>query len=109
MERFFDALGHEWPRILTALGGVIAPVGFVFFGMGLAYRDPQDLDINAGITLMIVGLVAFFLGLGAMRMGLGGDQYRLDPAQPATPHQAVHPTSGSAPSQAVHEDDRTRS
>jgi hypothetical protein len=106
MERFFDALGREWPRILTALGAVVAPVGLVFFGMGIAYREPLDLEINAGITLMVVGLAAFFVGLGAMRMGLGGDQYRLDPAQPATPHQAVHPSS--APGQAVHEDDRTR-
>ena len=105
MERFLDALGREWPRILTALGAVVAPVGLVFFGMGIGYREPRDFDTNLGIALMVAGLVGFLLGVGAMRMGLGGDQYRVDPAQPATPHQAIHPALGDAPSQATHQDD----
>ena len=108
MGRFLDALGHEWPRILTALGAVIAPVGLVFFGIGTAFREPRDLETNVGIALMVIGAVVFVIGLGAMRMGIGEDQFRVGPAQPATPHQAVHPASASAPSQALHDEDRTK-
>lgn len=104
-------MARELPRVLVALGAVIATVGVVIYAMGIAYREPRDADVAWGIGLMVGGLVAFVAGLGLYKAGYGGsDEYELEPAQPAYPHQAVHPAG--RPAQAARHDeggDRSRS
>jgi hypothetical protein len=77
-------MARELPRVLTALGAVIAAVGFTVFGMGMSYREPRDSDVTIGIALMVVGLAGFVVGLAMMRMSADdGDEVRVEPAQPA--------------------------
>jgi hypothetical protein len=103
-------LVREIPRILIALGAAIAPVGLVLFGMGVAFREPRDSTITAGIVIMVVGIGASLIGLGLNQIGFGGsDQVRVEPAQPAVPRQAVHPPSADAPRQATRPSETRRS
>ena len=98
-------MARELPRVLIALGAVIASVGLVVFGMGMSYREPRDVDVNIGIALMVIGLAAFAVGLVMTRMGYGeSDQVWIEPAEPARPHQAIHPPS--TPQAARHEGDQ---
>ena len=94
-------MARELPRILTALGAVIASVGLVIYGMGIAYREPRETDIAIGVGLMVGGLVAFAVGLAMYKFGFGGSgEIHVEPAQPAQPRQAVHPPS-ARPEQAA--------
>ena len=100
-------MARELPRVLIALGAVIAAVGLVVFGMGMSYREPRDTDVNIGIALMVIGLVGFVAGLGMTRAGVGGsDEVHLAPTEPAHPRQAVHPPSAAAPRDARHAGDQ---
>src|SRR5688500_12443028 len=94
-------MARELPRVLVALGAVIATVGVTVYGMGIAYREPRDADVTIGVVLMVGGLVAFFAGPAIYKTGYGGsDQYQIEPAEPAHPHQAIHPAS-AAPARAA--------
>jgi hypothetical protein len=100
-------MARELPRVLTALGAVIAAVGLTVFGMGMSYREPRDTDVTIGIVLMILGLAGFIVGLAMPRMGFAGsDRVRVAPAEPAHRRQAVHPPSAAAPEAARHEGDQ---
>ncbi|HWV36091.1 MAG TPA: hypothetical protein VNZ55_10695 [Thermomicrobiales bacterium] len=52
----------ELGRILNAAGPVTAATGLVIFAMGAAYHDPASFEMNLGIILMVVGIIAFIIG-----------------------------------------------
>ena len=53
----------ELSRILTAAGLVVASVGFVVYGMGAAFVEPRDWEMNLGIIMMIGGVTATVIGI----------------------------------------------
>jgi uncharacterized membrane protein YfcA len=62
----------EISRILTAAGLVAASVGLVVFGMGAAYAEPRDFEMNLGILLMVAGVIGSIVGILLYR------QYSID-------------------------------
>lgn len=62
----------EISRILTAAGLVAASTGVVIFGIGAAFVEPQDSEMNLGIILMIGGVIAAAIGVFMYR------QYSVD-------------------------------
>lgn len=53
----------EISRILTAGGLVAASTGLVVYGMGAAFVEPRDFELNIGMILMVVGVVAAVIGI----------------------------------------------
>lgn len=53
----------EASRILTALGLVAASVGLTIYGIGTAFLEPQGFQMNVGMLLMVVGVVAAVVGI----------------------------------------------
>jgi hypothetical protein len=53
----------EIGRILTAAGSVAASTGLVVYGMGVAFVEPRDYEMNIGIFLMIAGVIATIVGV----------------------------------------------
>lgn len=62
----------EIGRILTAAGSVAASTGLVVYGMGVAFVDPRSYEMNIGMFLMIVGIIATIVGIVMYR------QYSVD-------------------------------
>ncbi len=53
----------ELSRILTAVGLVAASVGLTFYGIGVAQVEPGGLARDAGLVLMIGGVIAAVVGI----------------------------------------------
>jgi uncharacterized membrane protein YfcA len=53
----------EISRILTAVGLVAAATGLNFYGIGVAFVEPGGLSRDAGIYLMIGGVIAAVIGI----------------------------------------------
>lgn len=53
----------EASRILTAAGLVAASVGLTVYGIGASIVEPQDFQMNTGIILMVVGVIAAAVGI----------------------------------------------
>ena len=62
----------EISRIMIAGGAVAAGLGVVFFGVGLSFVEPEPLETNAGIVLMVGGIIAVVVGSVIYR-GRDGD------------------------------------
>ena len=62
----------EIGRILTAAGLVAASTGLVVYGMGVAFVEPRDYEMNIGLFLMIAGVIASVVGVVLYR------QYSVD-------------------------------
>jgi hypothetical protein len=60
----------EFSRILTAAGLAVAPVGLVVYGMGAAYVEPGDYEMNLGLILMAVGVIATIVGVFLYRQAV---------------------------------------
>ena len=56
------AMISEVSRWLIALGSVLAAVGFTLLGIGLAFVEPESLEITIGTILMIGGIAATIVG-----------------------------------------------
>jgi hypothetical protein len=52
---------------LIVLGAVAASVGFTLYGMGTSTLQPSANIINAGLYLMIGGLIALVVGFVAFK------------------------------------------
>jgi len=63
----------EISRIMIAGGAVAAGLGFVFFGIGLSFVEPEPLETNAGIVLMVGGILAVVVGSVIYRNQDGND------------------------------------
>jgi hypothetical protein len=55
-------MSREVVRWILSLGPVAATVGFTIFGMGLAFVEPRDAEINIGIALMVIGVAMTVVG-----------------------------------------------
>lgn len=53
----------EVSRILTAAGLVAASLGLTIYGIGVAFVEPADFQINTGLGLMIGGVIATVAGI----------------------------------------------
>ncbi len=53
----------EISRILTASGLVTASSGLVIFGIGAAFVEPSSFEMNAGMILMVIGVIAAIVGI----------------------------------------------
>lgn len=58
-----EMMAAEASRILTALGLVAASVGLTIYGIGAAFVEPASFQMNTGIILMVVGVVAAVVGI----------------------------------------------
>ena len=54
---------QEISRILTSLGAVVASSGLVVYGMGASYSSPGDFEVNLGLWMMILGVIAAIVGI----------------------------------------------
>jgi Flp pilus assembly protein TadB len=53
----------EASRILTALGLVAASVGLTIYGIGAAFVEPEDFQMNTGMIIMVIGVIAAVVGI----------------------------------------------
>ncbi len=53
----------EISRILTAGGLVAGSTGLMIYGMGAAFVEPRDFELNAGMILMVIGVIAATIGI----------------------------------------------
>ncbi|MBA3377745.1 MAG: hypothetical protein M3490_06945 [Chloroflexota bacterium] len=53
----------EASRILTALGLVAASVGLTIYGIGAAFVEPEDFQMNTGMIIMVIGAIAAVVGI----------------------------------------------
>lgn len=53
----------EISRILTAGGLVTASSGLVIYGIGAAFVEPSSFEINVGMILMVIGVIAAVIGI----------------------------------------------
>lgn len=53
----------EISRILTAGGLVTASSGLVIYGIGAAFVEPSSFEINVGMILMVIGVIATVIGI----------------------------------------------
>ena len=60
-------LQKHWHIYLIGIGSVAAWCGLTFYGMGLSYREPRSLDVNAGLILMVAGLIILAVGIVAYK------------------------------------------
>jgi predicted permease len=79
-----EELSH-WRIYLIALGAAIAGTGLVVYGMGLAFREPRDFEINIGLALMAGGILAVVIGSIAYALRPEGEEEPVVPDEPPAP------------------------
>ncbi len=53
----------EISRILTASGLVAASSGLVIYGIGASFVEPSSFELNTGMILMVIGVIAAVIGI----------------------------------------------
>lgn len=53
----------EISRVLTAAGLTAASTGLVVYGIGASYASPDSGDMNIGLVVMIIGVIATAIGI----------------------------------------------
>ncbi len=53
----------EISRILTASGLVAASSGLVIYGIGASLVEPSSFELNTGMILMVIGVIAAVIGI----------------------------------------------
>lgn len=56
-------LQRHWRVYLVAIGAIAAWVGLTIWGMARSYDEHRELDLNAGMALMIGGVIVLVIGV----------------------------------------------
>jgi uncharacterized membrane protein len=56
------SMSREVVRWMLSIGPVAAMVGLTIFGMGIAFVEPRDAEVNIGIALMVIGVAMTIVG-----------------------------------------------